>query len=132
MLAAKLPRGSARVSSAGLRAMSGNAADAVIVELALARGYGDLSSHRSQPVLSRVLGQNDLVLCMEISQRDQLLREQPTMTGRIRLYADQPPTDVVDPTGRSRSEYEACADLIEVAAAQWPARLAQIGLIALP
>ena len=132
VLATKLPRGSAHVSSAGLRALHGNAADPVVVELALERGYGDLSVHRSQPVLSMVLSQSDLVLCMEVSQRDELLRQQPTMTGRIRLFADQPPTDVVDPTGRPRSEYEACANLIEVAAAQWPARLAQVGLIALP
>jgi protein-tyrosine phosphatase len=130
VLAARLPAGSARITSAGVRALSGNAADPIVVELARERGYGDLSGHRSQPLLSLLLNQNDLVLCMERGQRDQLLRERPTMTGRIRLYADQPPTDIADPVGRARVEYEACLGIIEAAAAQWPARLAQLGLIA--
>jgi protein-tyrosine-phosphatase len=102
----------------------------VVVELAREHGYGDLSGHRSQPLLSFLLSQSDLVLCMEKGQRDQLLRERPTMTGRIRLFADQPPTDISDPVGRSRREYEACLSLIEVTATQWGQRLVQLGLIA--
>jgi protein-tyrosine phosphatase len=130
VLAAKLPAASARISSAGVRALSGSAADPVVVELAREHGYGDLSGHRSQPLLSLLLSQSDLVLCMEKGQRDQLLRERPTMTGRIRLFADQPPTDISDPVGRSRREYEACLSLIEVTATQWGQRLVQLGLIA--
>ncbi len=129
VLAAQLPGNVARIASAGVRALSGNPADATILELARERGYGDLSGHRSQPLMSVLLNQSDLVLCMEEGQRDQLLREYPTMTGRIRLYADQPPTDIADPVGRSRADYLACLDAIEAAATQWPIRLAQLGLI---
>jgi len=130
VLEKKLPSGSARITSAGVRALSGNAADPVIVDLAREHGYGDLTGHRSQPLLSALLSQSDLVLCVEQSQRDQLLRERPTMTGRIRLFADQPPTDIADPVGRARVEYEACLGVIEAAAAQWALRLAHLGLIA--
>lgn len=129
VLAAKLPPGSARVASAGVRALSGNAADPIVVDLARERGYGDLSGHRSQPLLSALLSESDLVLCMEQGQCDQVLRERPTMTGRIRLFADQPPADVADPVGRARAEYEACLALIEAAAGQWSLRLVQLGLI---
>ena len=130
VLAAKLPPGSARVASAGVRALSGNAADPVVVDLARERGYGNLTGHRSQPLMSLLLSQSDLVLCMEQAQCEQLLRERPTMTGRIRLFADQPPTDIADPVGRARVEYEACLGVIEAAAAQWAARLSRLGLIA--
>ena len=127
-----LPRGAVKISSAGVQALSGNSADPIVVELARERGYVDLSGHRSQALLSGTLSGVDLVLCMAASQRDQLLREQPTMTGRIRLYADMPPRDVADPTGRSRADYVACLDLIERSAMQWPGRLVQAGLLTGP
>jgi len=129
ILATKLPPDAVLVSSAGVRALSGNPADPTIIELARERGYGDLGGHRSQPLLALTLNQVDLVLCMESAHRDRLLRERPTMTGRIRLFADQPPTDVADPTGRTREDYLACLALLEAAATQWPARLRQVGLL---
>lgn len=128
VLAAKLPCAEVRVTSAGVRALSGNSADPIMIELARERGYGDLSDHRSRPLMSMLSTQNDLVLCMETRQREWLLREQPTMTGRIRLFADRPPMDIADPVGLARRDYEVCLDVIEVAATQWAARLAQLGL----
>jgi protein-tyrosine phosphatase len=117
------------VTSAGVRALHGNRADPVVLRLAAEHGYGDLGAHRSQPLLAASLNAVDLVLCMEAGQRDRLLRERPTMTGRIRLFVDQPPTDVADPVGRSLEDYLACLRLLELAAAAWPARLAQVGLL---
>jgi protein-tyrosine phosphatase len=129
ILARKLPAGSARVTSAGVRALSGNRADPVIVQLAAEHGYGDLTGHRSQPLLAGTLNSIDLVLCMESAHRDRLLKSSPTMTGRIRLFVDQPPADVADPVGRLPEEYLACLKVLEAAAEAWPARLAQVGLL---
>ena len=128
-LSAILPRDSARVSSAGVRALSGSAADSEMIEIARERGLGDLVSHRSRPLFGSALLESDLVLCMERMQRELVLRNYPTMTGRVRLLADAPPSDINDPTGRSRADYEACADTIERAIDDWRTRLVAVGLI---
>jgi protein-tyrosine phosphatase len=126
-----LPPGSARIASAGVPALSGNPADPIVQQLARERGYGELSSHRSQPVLPMMLAQHDIVLAMEDRHVADILAMAPTLTGRVRRYAEPLPwlTNVADPVGKERSHYEFCLGVLEQGADQWRSRLANMGLI---
>jgi protein-tyrosine phosphatase len=114
------------VSSAGIHAETGKAADSSMIRLAQERGFGDLSQHRSRLALSGVVSSSDLVLCMETAHVGALLRNYPTMTGRIRLFADRPPRDVRDPTGLQESNYLEAAAEIEGLAKQWAERIQRL------
>jgi len=126
-----LPPGSARIASAGVRALSGNPADPTVQGLARERGYGDLAAHRSQPVLPMMLAQHDIVLAMEERHVADILAMAPTLTGRVRRYAEPLAgvVDIADPIGQSRPVYESCLDLLEQGAQQWRDRLTNMGLI---
>ena len=131
ILRAKIPVESAQISSAGVRALSGNLADPVVQQLALERGYGDLSTHRSQPVLPRLLAQHDLVLAMEARHVADILAMSPELTGRVRRFAEpiKELTDIADPIGQERAVYEQCLGVLEQGAVLWEKRLKQMGMI---
>lgn len=124
-LAQRLP--ALDVCSAGVQASSGRAVDAVMAGYAVERGYRDLSTHRSQPVLAALLRACDLVLCMERAHRDILLGGAPMMTGIIRTFLDSPARDVADPTGLRVVDYAQAVAEIEAGIDVWAERIRRIG-----
>ncbi len=129
VLAELLADTSARVSSAGTRAINGNVADATVAELIRERGWGDLADHRSQALLPSVVQRAELLLCMEQEHVKHILALDPTLQGRVRRFGHWQGTDIADPIGQSRPRYEACLDQIELAAHSWKDKLKQMGLI---
>ena len=114
------------IDSAGVQAVPGQPADWKIRAAARARGYRDLTEHRSRLLLSGIISSRELVLCMETAHRDLLLSRYPQMTGRIRCFHDQPPRDVGDPTGRSDAHYDEATALIDQLASDWAERIRRI------
>jgi L-threonylcarbamoyladenylate synthase len=99
------------VLSAGLSAEPGLAASPEAVEVA--RRYGvDLRTHASQPVTDRLLEQADRIFTMTGAHRETILASHPQLAERVELLArDQ--SDISDPIGAGKEEYEACRVEIE-------------------
>ncbi len=99
------------VVSAGLSAAIGAPASPESVELLEAEGL-DLSTHESQPLTDRLLNHVDHVFTMTRQHRAAILAERPDLEQTVNLLsADR--TDISDPIGGGRAEYEACKMEIE-------------------
>jgi protein-tyrosine-phosphatase len=96
-----------QVSSAGTWADFGQAASTYSVELMAEQGL-DISGHTSRPVDRAMMGEADLLLCMEIGHAEALRAEFPRQAYKIYLLTEMagPAYSVSDPYGGSRGEYE--------------------------
>lgn len=117
------------ISSAGIRAIGGNAADPTVRELMAERGWGDLSDHRSQLLFPSLLQRSNLILCMEEHHIRHILDIDPTLRGKTRGFGHWQESGIDDPVGLSRKHYAHCLDKIEIAAQSWTDKLKKMGLI---
>jgi protein-tyrosine phosphatase len=99
------------VVSAGLSAVVGAPASPEAVELLAAEGI-DLTTHESQPLTERLLNHVDHVYTMTRQHRAAILSERPDLEPIVRLLSAEQ-TDISDPIGGGRAEYEACKMEIE-------------------
>jgi protein-tyrosine phosphatase len=103
----ELPRRGFLVMSAGLSAMSGDAAAEEAVEIVRELG-ADLSSHRSQRLTVELLTQADHLLAMTRSHLRALAPHCTAETATARLLSSTG-MDVADPIGGDREVYRECA-----------------------
>ncbi len=73
----------------------------------------DISGHRSSPLTPERIKDSDLIIVMEIKQRDELMSEYPECASRIfllsQLDASNPEErDIGDPIGQTFSFYQYC------------------------
>lgn len=99
------------VVSAGLSAAVGSAASPEAVELLQAEGV-DLTSHTSQPLTERLLNHADHVYTMTRQHRSAILSERPDLEQTVQLLSGAG-SDISDPIGGGKSEYEDCKQEIE-------------------
>jgi protein-tyrosine phosphatase len=121
LLAAGLPDLS--VSSAGLGALVGHAADETAQEVAQAHGLS-LEGHVARQ-FSVDLGQaQDLILVMEPGHKREIIRIAPHLSGKTMLF-DQwtGGAGIADPYRRSREFHEHVFESISKAAETWISRL---------
>lgn len=105
VLAGRLP--SIRTLSAGTLAVSGLPAHPCAIDVVRGAGLGDLTAHRSRRVDPALVGDADLIFCMQDEHRDALLGRMPFAAGRIRLLAlDGGP--IVDPVYGDRDAFIDC------------------------
>lgn len=101
------------VVSAGLSAAVGAPASPESVELMEDEGI-DLTTHESQPLTDRLLNHVDHVYTMTREHRAAILSKRADLEQTVQLLsADR--SDISDPIGGGRSEYEACKQEIEQA-----------------
>ena len=79
----------------------------------------DISGHRSSPITPERIINSDLIIVMEIKQRDQLLREYPECASRVFLLSqlnalNPEERDIGDPIGQTFSFYQYCFNEIKV------------------
>ena len=112
-----------RVSSAGLAAVAGAAADPEAALAAAAVGL-DLSGHVARQLTADIASDHDLILVMEPAQRSGITRRFPHLSGRVMLLSQwsggQP---VADPYRRGEAAHIAARDAILAGAEGWIARL---------
>jgi protein-tyrosine-phosphatase len=101
-----------RAGSAGLLALSGNAATAMAQRVA-AEQQVDLSGHKAKSVSEALLSWCDLALVMEKSQEKELLASYPEAAGKgllLRHFARHGSRrrDIVDPYGLQYEAYRFC------------------------
>ncbi|RGP38762.1 low molecular weight protein-tyrosine-phosphatase [Pseudotabrizicola alkalilacus] len=125
LLAARLAERGApiEVSSAGIGALVGCAADETAHEVALAHGLS-LEAHVARQ-FTRALGQEaDLILVMEAGHRREIARQAPDLSGRVMLFDHwQGGNGIGDPYRRPRESHEAAFARISAAADDWVTKL---------
>ncbi len=84
------------VASAGMAALTGNAADPLSVKISQVHGY-DLSAHRAMQLEEHHLFQHDLILVMELFQQKQLETNFPFARGKIHRLGKFREKDIPDP-----------------------------------
>ncbi|MFN4100819.1 MAG: low molecular weight protein-tyrosine-phosphatase [Pararhodobacter sp.] len=125
LLAARLANWGATVavSSAGIGALVGHAADETASEVARAHGLS-LEGHVARQ-FSRALGQGaDLILVMEPGHRREIARQAPDLSGRVMLFDHWlGGLGIADPYQRPREVHETAFARISAATDGWVARL---------
>lgn len=115
-----------RVSSAGLRAVVGSAADATAIAVAACLLELDLSGHSARSFTAEMGQQNDLILVMDHHHRAELVRGWPQFSGRVMLFDHWVGGKGIDDPYRRPSEFHAIVvDDIHRAALSWAPRLSQ-------
>ena len=101
---------SVAVCSTGLEAAAGKRASQTAITLA--REYHlDLDTHATRMISADLVKKADLILVMEITQKDRIIRMHPEAADRVVLlgYFDpQGPLEIADPYGRSLEEFGVC------------------------
>ncbi|MFB9123937.1 low molecular weight phosphotyrosine protein phosphatase [Paraburkholderia dipogonis] len=113
------------VTSAGLSAAKGAPMDRFAREMLSDRGI-DMSSHVARRLNERVCGAADLILVMELAQKQAIEKFYPTARGRVYRLADADHVDVPDPFGRSARIYDQAMTLIERGVLDWTRRIVDL------
>jgi protein-tyrosine phosphatase len=107
--------GSMDVMSAGLEATPGRPAD--IISKAVARQYHvSLDAHVVTQLDSDLVDRSDLIVVMEMSQKDRIHRLYPKSKGKTVLlgsFDSSGPLEIRDPYGRSTEEFQFCLEQIK-------------------
>ena len=110
------------ISSAGIAALTGHAADATATEVALQHGIS-LEGHSARQLTRTLCQQHDLILVMEQQHIDAVSRLAPEMRGKTMRYGHWLQRDIPDPYRQSREAFEFTFDLIADATQAWAQRL---------
>ena len=121
LLQAALP--DTMVTSAGIGALVGHAADAMASEVAAAHGIS-LEGHVSRQFSAEIGADQDLILVMEAGHKHEIARLFPQFSGRTMLF-DQwtGQQGIADPYRQPREFHERVFAQISTAANGWLARL---------
>lgn len=119
LLREQLGRPDIDVASAGLGAMVGHPMDATALQLLTERGI-DGKQHRARQLEPAMLRKADLVLGMEKSHVDAMIRLAPEARGKIFIFDKWVHGhDIPDPYRQQRSAFEHVYAMIELAANSW-------------
>ncbi len=119
---AKLPPGVA-VSSAGLAALVGAPADPLAVEVMGEHGM-DISAHRGRQVVHPFLTNADLILGLDQTHTNGLLRQYPVLRGRVhKLLQWRGNKDVADPFGQDKAAFKLAYEHIAWGVDDWLQRI---------
>lgn len=117
----RLPAGFS-VCSSGLAAVVGAPAQETVSRLAAMRGL-DLGHHEGIRIDEGMALENDLILVMTASQKDELERRYPATKGRIFLLGHWGVGEIRDPYGGNETLYTAVDRQIQEAVMQWLPKL---------
>ncbi|OLS51297.1 arsenate reductase/protein-tyrosine-phosphatase family protein [Rhodovulum sulfidophilum] len=116
-------RPDAELSSAGLVAEPGRAADPLTAAAALDLGI-DLSGHRARRFSAAMGRETDLILAMTQRHCEDIVRIAPELTGRTFLFDHWcGATGIPDPYGKPRAWHDSVVGAIRQAAQSWAERL---------
>lgn len=102
------------VSSAGIETLPGRPAHNLAREVAGQFGVS-LESHAAKQLYQKLLEQSDLILVMEVSQKDRLARLYPRERQKIFVlgrFCGSGPLDIADPHRGTRDDFRICFERI--------------------
>ena len=116
-----------QVSSAGIGALVGKSADAIVSEVAAARGVA-LDGHVARQFSVELGKAADLILVMEAGHKAQICREMPQFSGKIMLFDHWVGAKgIADPFRKSPEFHKLVVDQIEASAKAWAVKLTSKG-----
>ncbi|KJY90462.1 low molecular weight phosphotyrosine protein phosphatase [Pseudoalteromonas piscicida] len=119
LLKNKLSGKNVAVSSAGLTALEGKAADALAQELAKEQGI-DMSEHQGRQLTGALVAQNSLILVMEQRHLTDLCSRYPQARGKTFLLGKWiGDKEIPDPYRQSREAFEHVYELTDSACSAW-------------
>ncbi|WP_105167353.1 low molecular weight protein-tyrosine-phosphatase [Pseudoalteromonas sp. T1lg23B] len=119
LLKSQLAGKNVKVSSAGLTALEGKAADALAQELANEQGI-DMSPHQGRQLDGNLVAQNSLILVMEHRHLEDLCNRYPQARGKTFLLGKWiGDKEIPDPYRQSREAFQHVYELIESACGAW-------------
>lgn len=109
-----------RIASAGLNAVVGAPASDTMQTLAVERGL-DLRDHRARQLSASDVADYELWLVMESDIRRELLRGNPALCGKVKLFGQWLPDDreITDPWTKSPEFHTAVFRRLEDASRSW-------------
>ena len=123
ILRAKAPQSS--ISSAGTAALSGREAASFTSQVLLEHGY-DVSGHRARQATEAILKSADLILAIDASHVEWIVRNYPHLRGRVhKLGKWRGNVDVSDPYGGPLEGFAKAYELIDACVSDWLHHLAR-------
>ena len=110
------------VSSAGLCALIGHKADPNICQLMMKKGI-DISGHRACQLNNEMIRKTNLILVMELSQKNAIIERVPSARGKVFRLGEWDKFDIADPYQKELAAFEKSLTLIEQGVAQWMEKL---------
>lgn len=110
------------ISSAGISALAGHAADDTATAVADQNGVS-LEGHVARQLTRELCQQHDLILVMEQKHIEAVTRIAPEVRGKTMLYGHWIKRDIPDPYRQSREAFEFTYDLLADATQAWAQRL---------
>jgi protein-tyrosine phosphatase len=110
------------VSSAGLHALVGHRADPKACQLMMKKSI-DISAHRACQLNNEMIRKADLILVMELFQKNIIEEKQLSSKGKVFRLGEWGNFDIVDPYQKELSDFENSLSSIEQGVSQWVAKL---------
>jgi len=110
------------VSSAGLAALVGHKADPTACRLMMNKGI-DISGHRACQVHTEMIHKADLILVMELNQKNAIIGKQQSARGKVFRLGEWEEFDIADPYKKDFAAFERSLVLIEKGITQWMEKL---------
>ena len=113
------------VSSAGLGALVGQPADPHAIVL-MQQQRIDISAHRARQVESWMIAAADLVLVMDMEQKDHLVMQYPLYRGKMFRLGEIGKYDIADPYRQGLDAFREAAGLVQQGVDAWAERIKAI------
>ena len=110
------------VSSAGLAALVGHKADPAACQLMMNKGI-DISGHRACQLHTEMIRKTDLILVMELNQKNAIIEKQQSARGKVFRLGEWEDFDIADPYKKDFAAFERSLALIEKGITQWMEKL---------
>jgi protein-tyrosine phosphatase len=123
LVAAALP--GVQVSSAGLQALVGHAADPIACELMAQRDIS-IAAHRARQLSLDLCQRADLILVMDREQRRTIEERYMFAAGKVFRLCEFSDQDVPDPYRAGRGAFQQSLALIEGGSQQWVQRISRV------
>lgn len=123
LIAAALPH--INVSSAGVGALIGQAADPLARALMAERGL-NIEAHRARQLTSSMCQEADLILVMDEEQRLHISQRHPFTRGKLFRLGEGARMDIPDPYRLGRAAFDQALQLIDDGATAWAERIKKL------
>lgn len=111
-----------RIRSAGLGALVGHPPDPKAIQLMMEKGI-DISDHRARQLNQEIIRKSDLILVMELDQKNTIEEIEPTARGKVFRLGEWGGFDIPDPYQKEIHVFEKTLILIEQGVSQWIKKL---------
>lgn len=111
-----------RIRSAGLGALVGHPSDPKAIQLMMEKGI-DISDHRARQLNQEMIRKSDLILVMELDQKNTIEEIEPTARGKVFRLGEWGGFDIPDPYQKEIHVFEKTLILIEQGVSQWIKKL---------